>query len=97
MAEDARADPRVPSPLPAANVETAYVLEQEALYELSNDTIHALIHLAVTGNGSATLAVYVKSRGLFSRAYMAAIGPFRHLVVYPSLVRLVERNARLRR
>jgi hypothetical protein len=31
--------------------------------------------------------VYVKHRGLLGRLYMALIGPFRHLVVYPSLIR----------
>jgi ABC-type transport system involved in multi-copper enzyme maturation permease subunit len=38
----------------------------------------------------ATLAVYVKSRGIFSRLYMAAIWPARHLLLYPALIRKVE-------
>ena len=66
----------------------------EALYELSNDTIHALVHVAVLGP-EAILTVYIKSRGLFSRLYMAAIWPARHALVYPTLVRRV--NAAWRR
>jgi hypothetical protein len=38
----------------------------------------------------------VKPNGLFGNAYMAAIRPFRHLIVYPALMReareLWERN-----
>jgi uncharacterized protein DUF2867 len=84
-----RAPADVPSPLAAVKVRTVYVLRDEALYEVSNDTIHALIHCAVA-DGEPTLAVYIKSRGVLSRLYMAAIGPLRHAVVYPALVRRVE-------
>jgi hypothetical protein len=93
-----RADSR--SPLSAATVQPVYRFENEALYEVSNDTIHALLHVGMVDRAAeawSSLAVYVKSRGSFSRAYMAAIGPFRHLVVYPALVRSVERSWRLRR
>jgi hypothetical protein len=38
------------------------------------------------------MAVYVKPNGLFGTAYMAAIKPFRHLIVYPSMMRGVERE-----
>jgi hypothetical protein len=37
--------------------------EDEALFELSNDTVHALLHLGQV-EGSGELAVYVKSRGV---------------------------------
>jgi Protein of unknown function (DUF2867) len=33
------------------------------------------------------MAVYVKPNGLLGSAYMAAIRPFRHLIVYPALFR----------
>jgi Protein of unknown function (DUF2867) len=33
---------------------------------------------------SAQMAVLVKTNGRFGDAYMAAIKPFRHLIVYPS-------------
>jgi hypothetical protein len=34
--------------------------------------------------------VLVRPNGLFGHAYMAAIRPFRHLVVYPPMLRMVE-------
>lgn len=82
-----------PSPLPTPKINTVYVFADEALYELSNDTIHALLHVAVTG-ARATLAVYVKSRGMFSHLYMAAIWPARHLVLYPALIRKIDQTWR---
>jgi hypothetical protein len=42
------------------------------------------------------MAVLVKPNGLFGTAYMAAIRPFRHLIVYPPLMRLIEREWRAR-
>jgi hypothetical protein len=33
------------------------------------------------------MAVYVKPNGLLGTAYMAAIAPFRHLIVYPPAIR----------
>ena len=38
------------------------------------------------------MAVYVKPNGRFGRAYMAAIMPFRHVVVYPPMLRDLERR-----
>ena len=78
-----------PSPVPSPVVKTVYIFEDEALYEVSNDTIHALLHVAIVG-ATATLAVYVKSRGSLSRAYMAAIWPARHVILYPALIRRIE-------
>jgi hypothetical protein len=42
------------------------------------------------------MAVYVKPRGRLGKGYMALIRPFRHWVVYPALLRQIERawNAR---
>lgn len=82
---------RKASPLPAAEAIEIYRFENEALYEVSNDTIHALLHVAVA-DGTPVLAVYIKSRGWFSKLYMAGIAPFRHLFVYPALIAGVERR-----
>jgi phosphoenolpyruvate synthase/pyruvate phosphate dikinase len=38
----------------------------------------------------------LKPNGLFGKAYMAGIGPFRHLIVYPALTRQWERAWRER-
>jgi hypothetical protein len=83
-----------PSPLPAAAVKTVYQYDDEALFELSNDTVHALLHLGQV-EGGGELAVYVKSRGAFTRLYMAAIWPFRHFYIYPRLIAGIERRWRL--
>ena len=40
------------------------------------------------------MAVLVKPNGRFGRAYMAAIAPFRHLIVYPLLLKQIEREWR---
>jgi hypothetical protein len=72
-----------------------YRTDVEFAAEISNQTVHGVMHLAWAdqGNGhyQGQLAVYVKPRGTFGRGYMAAIKPFRYLVVYPALLRQVER------
>jgi hypothetical protein len=86
-----------PSLPTSPKVKAVYVFADEALYEFSNDTIHGLLHVSLGGD-RATLGVYVKMRGVFSRVYMAAIWPARHLVVYPALIRKLEdawRSARV--
>ncbi len=72
-----------------------YGKAEEALFEVANATVHALIHLGWVDDGAggrtAELAVYVAPRGGFGRAYMKAIGPFRHALVYPAWIgRLVR-------
>jgi hypothetical protein len=42
------------------------------------------------------VAVYVKPNGRFGSAYIAAIRPFRHLVVYPAMLRQIERRWHMR-
>jgi hypothetical protein len=71
-----------------------YRTDREAAAEISNKTVHGVAHLAwVEGDDAyeGRMAVYVKPRGAFGRAYMAVIKPFRYLVVYPALMREVER------
>lgn len=72
-----------------------YRTDGEWAAELSNDTVHGVLHLAWAPRGGdrfgAQLAVYVKTRGRLGDAYLAAIAPFRHLVVYPALIRQVGR------
>ena len=42
------------------------------------------------------MAVLVKPSGLLGTAYMAVIAPFRHLIVYPAMMREMGRNWRAR-
>ncbi len=45
-----------------------------------------------TGGYRGQMAVYVKPNGLLGTAYMAAIAPFRHLLVYPPVMREIGRD-----
>ena len=83
-----------PSPLPVAKVRPVYRFDDEVLYEVSNDTVHALMHVSCALGAAPELAVYIKSRGLLTRLYMAAIWPARHAIIYPSLMSHVERRWR---
>jgi hypothetical protein len=40
------------------------------------------------------MAVLLKPNGLFGAAYMAAIKPFRYVIVYPALMRQIGREWR---
>jgi Protein of unknown function (DUF2867) len=77
-----------------------YMLEDEFAAELANRTMHGVMHIGRvpdrTGGFRAQLAVLVKPNGLLGSAYMAAIRPFRHLIVYPALFRDWERAWRAR-
>lgn len=68
-----------------------YEHDDEALFALSNATIHALLHVACVDR-QPTLAVYARHRGALSTLYMALIGPFRHLIVYPALMKKIARE-----
>jgi len=77
-----------------------YRTDTEFAAELSNRTVHAAMHLAWVDQGAGRyqgqMAVYVKPRGTFGKGYMALIKPFRHLIVYPALLRQTERAWRAR-
>jgi hypothetical protein len=68
-----------------------YRTENEAAAEISNRTVHGVLHLGWVDRGEGRyqgeMAVYVKPRGAFGQAYMQLIKPFRHLIVYPALLR----------
>lgn len=57
--------------------------------------MHGVLHLAWVEDGPDTyrgqLSVYVRPRGRLGRLYLLAIQPFRHLVVYPALLRAYGR------
>jgi Protein of unknown function (DUF2867) len=75
-----------------------YLLGDEWAAEIANRTIHGVMHLGWVPDGSGgyrgQMAVLVKPNGLFGTAYMAAIRPFRHLIVYPPMIRQIERTWR---
>ncbi len=100
-AGDRARDTGILPPTWAGAFEKVYGFEDEALLEIANRTIHALLHLswieAPAGRRRVTLAVYVKSRGAGSRIYLALIKPFRHAVVYPAWITHVVRTWQVRR
>jgi Protein of unknown function (DUF2867) len=77
-----------------------YLLDDEWAAEIANRTMHGVMHIGwvpdQTGGYRGQMAVYVKPNGLFGTAYMAAIRPFRHLIVYPQMMRETGRNWRAR-
>ena len=72
-----------------------YRTEVEFAAELSNRTVHSVMHLAWVDRGEGRhqgqMAVLVKPRGRLGEGYMALIKPFRYWVVYPALMREIER------
>lgn len=75
--------------------EPLYRTDDEFAAEISNKTVHGVMHMAWADMGGGRyqgqMAVYVKPRGRFGGAYMNLIKPFRLLIVYPALMRQIER------
>jgi Protein of unknown function (DUF2867) len=76
-----------------------YLLEDEWAAEIANRTMHGVLHLGWVPDGAGyrgQMAVLVKRNGLLGSAYMAAIRPFRHLLVYPRMLRDLDQRWRAR-
>jgi hypothetical protein len=75
-----------------------YLLGDEWAGEVANRTVHGVVHLGWVPDGSGghrgQMAVIVKPNGLLGTGYLAAIRPFRHLIVYPQMLRDIEREWR---
>jgi hypothetical protein len=78
-----------------------YLLEDEFAAEIANRTMHGVLHLGWVPDGAGgyrgQMAVLVKPNGLLGNAYMSAIAPFRHLIVYPPAIREIGRVWRRQR
>ena len=94
---DLRDGPRGPDP-GSVPMTSLYLTEDEWAAEMANRTVHSVMHIGWvpdgTGGYRGQMAVLVKPNGRFGAAYMAAIKPFRHLIVYPALMRQIERDWR---
>lgn len=70
-----------------------YMLEDEWAAEIANQTMHGVMHLGWVEDGAGgyrgQMAVIVKPNGRSGALYMGAIKPFRHLIVYPPMIRAV--------
>ena len=97
LASDLREGPSGPQfdSLPFTSL---YLTEDEWAAEAANRTMHGVMHFGrvpdETGGFRAQMAVLVKPNGLLGNAYMAAIRPFRHLIVYPAIMREMGRQWR---
>jgi Protein of unknown function (DUF2867) len=73
-----------------------YVTDEEMAAEIANRTVHGIMHMGwvreATGGYRGQMAVYVKPNGLLGEGYLAAIKPFRHLIVYPAMLRDIGRR-----
>jgi hypothetical protein len=97
LPEDLRNAERGPDH-PTLPFKALYVTDNEFAAEIANNTMHGVMHLGWVPDGAGSyrgqMAVLVKPNGRRGDAYMAAIKPFRHLVVYPRMLRDIERRWR---
>jgi hypothetical protein len=79
-----------------------YLTDDEWAAEIANRTMHGVLHLGWVPDGHGTggyvgeMAVYVRPNGLLGSAYVAAIRPARHLLVYPRMLKQLGRDWRAR-
>ncbi len=77
-----------------------YLVADELAMEIANQTVHGVLHVGWVpdpeGGYRGQMAVLVKPNGAVGRAYMLAIAPFRHLIVYPLMLRDIAREWRAR-
>jgi hypothetical protein len=78
-----------------------YLLDDEFAAETANRTMHGVMHIGWVPDGvggfRGQMAVLVKPNGCLGSAYMAAIRPFRRMIVYPALIGQIERAWQRRR
>lgn len=83
-------------PFAALPFRSLYLTEDEFAAEIANRTMHGVMHIGWVeeedGAYRGQMAVLVKPDGALGSAYMAAIRPFRHLIVYPAMLKQIERR-----
>ena len=87
---DLRDGPSGP-PFQALPFTSLYLTEDEFAAEVANATMHGVMHIGrirhPTNGFNVQMAVLVKPNGARGKGYMAAIRPFRRLLVYPAMLR----------
>jgi hypothetical protein len=75
-----------------------YLTDDEFALEIANQTVHGVMHVGwvrdetrESGDFRGQLAVLVRPNGALGVAYLRAIAPFRHLIVYPLMMRDIGR------
>jgi len=96
---DLRAAPSGPR-FGALPFRSLYLIDDEFAAEIANRTMHGVLHIGwvpdETGGYHGQMAILVKPNGVLGTAYMAAIRPFRHVIVYPPMIRRIERDWQVR-
>ncbi|HUQ00039.1 MAG TPA: DUF2867 domain-containing protein [Aeromicrobium sp.] len=73
-----------------------YRTDTEFAAEVANRTVHGVMHLGWLQVGddryTPQMAVFVRPNGVFGRAYMQFIKPFRYAIVYPALEKQMARQ-----
>ncbi|MFI1920515.1 DUF2867 domain-containing protein [Nocardia sp. NPDC020380] len=97
LPDDLRSAPRGPD---FAFFSSVYLLDDEWVAEFANRTVHGVMHVGWVSDGAedyhGQMAVLVKPNGVLGKLYMAAIAPFRNWVVYPAVMRGIQRDWRAR-
>jgi hypothetical protein len=81
--------------LSTAGFKPLYLCADEFAAEIANGTMHGVLHVGWVGEGEnwhGQMTILVKPNGRLGEAYMAAIKPFRYLIVYPQWLRRIERD-----
>ena len=95
LPEDLREAPSGPE-FPSLPFNSLYLTDREWASEIANKTMHGVMHLGWVPDGAGgwrgQMAVLVRPNGRLGSLYMAAIRPFRHLVVYPQVLRQLRRD-----
>jgi hypothetical protein len=89
-----RAQSRVAPGTPDGRFRLLYRFEDEQLDELRNSTVHAFLSLSIRaapGGYLAYLGIFVRPVSRLTGLYMTAIAPFRRLIVYPALIRTMQK------
>ncbi|MFD4370056.1 DUF2867 domain-containing protein [Streptomyces sp. NPDC058486] len=98
LPEDLRKGPYGPD-LQSVPFTSVYLTGTEWTAESANKTVHTVMHIGWVPDDAGVyrgqMAVLVKPNGLLGRIYMAAIVPFRYLIVYPALMRMIGRGWRV--
>ena len=78
-----------------AALRTCITASRPVYLEIANQTVHGVMHVGWVPDGPGRfrgqMAVLVRPNGALGVAYLAAIAPFRHLVVYPLMMRDIGR------
>jgi hypothetical protein len=76
----------------ASGPREVYRRDDDALFAITNKTVDARIRLRPRDDGGVTMDVLVRPVNRLTGAYLAAIRPFRHRIVYPALFARLERR-----